>query len=348
MTLLPDDIAISGFGCNLQAIHCLLMRIAILNYPDAVPTCVTGPADIWYGMSRMYPVLTGTEMKQPIDIDFISTSGKALFSTAFGGQKQKKLPPAAVYDLVIIPAMRYEKVRAVLEGEQTLIKWLQKQYAQGAELASICIGAFLLAATGLLTGKKATTNWLFADQFRKQFPYVELEDDKVIVDQGRLHSCGGAFSFTSFMIYMIEKFCGHEQSIIASKILMINVHDLPQSTFSIFRFQHEHADEAIAGAQQYIEKHYKQSLSLEALASRCNMSVRNFIRRFEQATTNTPLEYLQRVRIEAAKKFLETRNEGVAQIASRCGYEDVDYFGKIFRRHVAMTPRAYREKYGKN
>lgn len=324
------------------------MRIGILNYEDAVPTCVTGPADIWNGMSRMYPVLTGGPMKKPIQIDFISSSGKTLCATPVGAKLQRKLASKEVYDLVIIPAMRFEKIQPVLEREQTLIKWLQQQYTQGAELASICVGAFMLAATGLLTGKRVTTNWLFADQFRKHFPYVNLEDDKVIVDQGRLYSCGGAFSFTSFMIYLIEKFCGHEESIIASKILMINVHDLPQSTFSIFRFQHDHADEAISNAQLYIEKNYKQSLTLEGLASRCNMSVRNFIRRFEQATTNTPFEYLQRVRIEAAKKMLESKNEGIAQIASRCGYEDVDYFGKIFRRYMAMTPRAYREKYGKN
>ena len=313
-----------------------------------MPTCVTGPADIWNGMRRMYPLLTGIPMKKSIEIDFISSSAKALFATPVDGRKKRKLTSKETYDLVIIPAMRFEKIKPVLAREQGLIKWLQRQYTQGAELASICVGAFLLAATGLLTGKKVTTNWLFADQFRQQFPYVAVEDDKVIVDQGRLYSCGGAFSFTSFMIYLIEKFCGHEESVIASKILMINVHDLPQSTFSIFRFQHEHADEAIAGAQVYIEKNYKQPLSLEALAGRCNMSVRNFIRRFEQATTNTPLEYLQRVRIEAAKKMLETKNEGVAQIASRCGYEDVDYFGKIFRRYVAMTPRAYREKYGRS
>lgn len=323
------------------------MRIAILNYEDAVPTCVTGPADIWNGMSRMYPLITGSPMKMPIQIDFISPSGTALYATPAGVQRQKKLARKDVYDLVIIPAMRYEKIQVVLTRENTLIKWLQLQYAQGAELASICVGAFILAATGLLAGKKATTNWLFADQFRKHFPYVELEDDKVIVDQGKLYSCGGAFSFTSFMIYLIEKFCGHEEAIIASKILMINVHDQPQSTFSIFQFQHDHADEAIANAQLYIEKNYKQSLTLEGLANRCNMSVRNFIRRFEQATANTPLEYLQRVRIEAAKKILESKNEGIAQVASRCGYEDVDYFRKIFRRYVAMTPRSYQEKYGR-
>ncbi|HUB61955.1 MAG TPA: helix-turn-helix domain-containing protein [Puia sp.] len=307
------------------------MRIAVLKYEDAVPTCVTGPADIWSGMSRMYPVLTGLPMEMPIEVDFVTPSGKATDK----------------YDLVIIPAMRFEKIEAVMAREHKMINWLRDQYAQGAELASICVGAFLLASTGLLTGKKATTNWLFADLFRKHFPYIVLEDDKVIVDQGRLYSCGGAFSFTSFMIYLIEKFCGHEMAITASKILMINVHDQPQSTFSIFRFQHEHADEVITDAQLYIEKNYKQPLTLDDLAGRSNMSVRNFIRRFEQATTNTPFEYLQRVRIEAAKKILETRKDGVEQVATRCGYEDVDYFRKIFKRYVAMTPKAYQEKYGR-
>jgi transcriptional regulator GlxA family with amidase domain len=314
------------------------MRIAVLKYEDAVPTCVTGPADIWSGMSRMYPVLTGIPMEMQIDVDFVTASGKTV--TASGKTTGK-------YDLIIIPAMRFEKIGQVMAREQKMISWLQDQYAQGAELASICVGAFLLASTGLLTGKKATTNWLFADLFRKHFPYIILEDDKVIVDQGRLYSCGGAFSFTSFMIYLIEKHCGHEMAIAASKILMINVHEQPQSTFSIFKFQHEHPDEVITKAQLYMEKNYKQPLTLEDLAGRSNMSVRNFIRRFEQATTNTPFEYLQRVRVEAAKKILETKKDGVEQVASRCGYEDVDYFRKIFKRYVAMTPKAYQEKYGR-
>jgi transcriptional regulator GlxA family with amidase domain len=304
------------------------MRIAILQYEDAVPTCVTGPADIWNGMTRMYPLLTGSPMKTTVEVEFVTK------------------PVRKTYDLVIIPAMRFEKIDLVLKRETALIKWLRQQYVQGAELASICVGAFLLAETGLMAGKKITTNWLFADPFRRRFPYVQLEDDKVIVDQGRLYSCGGAFSFTSFMIYLIEKFVGHPESIIASKILMINVHDTPQSSFSIFKFQREHADEPIAAIQLYIEKNFGKALTLELLATRCNMSVRNFIRRFQQATSNTPLEYLQRVRIEAAKKMLENSNAGVVQVAGKCGYEDVDYFRKIFRRHVAMTPKTYQEKYG--
>lgn len=324
------------------------MRIAVLNYPDAVPTCVTGPADIWSGMARMYPVLTGIPLKKDIQIDFITSADGKLYAGAPASPKSGKLAAKEVYDLIIIPAMRFEKIELVVAREQLLIKWLQRQYLQGAELASICVGAFLLAATGLLSGKKATTNWLFADKFRSHHPEIEVEDDKVIVDQGRLYSCGGAFSFTSFMIYLIEKFCGHEEAVIASKILMINVHEQPQSTFSIFQFQHTHTDETISKAQLHIEKNFGAPMTIDQLARHCNMSERNFIRRFEQATTNTPLEYIQRVRVEAAKKMLEGKNEGIEQIASKCGYEDTDYFRKIFKRYVAMTPRAYQEKYGKS
>lgn len=324
------------------------MRIAVLNYPDAVPTCVTGPADIWSGMARMYPVLTGIPLRTDIQIDFITPVDGKLYTGAPASAPSGKLAAKEVYDLIIIPAMRFEKIELVVAREQLLIKWLQRQYLQGAELASICVGAFMLAATGLLNGKKATTNWLFADKFRSHHPEIAVEDDKVIVDQGRLYSCGGAFSFTSFMIYLIEKFCGHEEAVIASKILMINVHEQPQSTFSIFQFQHTHTDEAISKAQQHIEKNFGQPMTIDQLARHCNMSERNFIRRFEQATTNTPLEYIQRVRVEAAKKMLEGKNGGIEQIASKCGYEDTDYFRKIFKRYVAMTPRAYQEKYGKS
>ena len=323
------------------------MVIAILNFKDVQPTCVTGPADIWLGLSRMYPGLTGDPLKQRIEIEFIESDGKIVYSHV-SSIDRKRYPPAPVYDLIIIPPMRFEKIDVVIRRETALIEWLKKQYAKGAELASICVGAFLLAATGLLTKKKATTNWLFAGRFREQFPHVDLQDDKVIVDQGKLCSCAGTFSFTSFMIYLIEKFCGHQESIIASKILMINFHDQPQGGFSSFKPRTNHRDKPIAATQEYIEKNYAKSLTLEILAGRANMSIRNFIRRFEEATANTPLEYQQRMRVEAAKKLLETKGnrEAISQISADCGYEDVDYFRKIFKRHVGMTPRAYQQKYG--
>lgn len=332
----------------MSAIILKYMRIAILDYENAVPSSVAGPADILAAMGRTSPLLTGSPVSVRFDIDFVMEKDGQLWRKAMGAAVPAKLRKQEVYDLVIVPAMESDKILPVVQRERRLIDWLRQQHLQQAELASICVGAFLLGATGLLNGKVATTHWLFADRFRALYPEVEVQDDKIIVDQGSIYTCGGAFSFTTFMMYLVEKFCGHEAAIIASKILMINMHQQPQDAFSIFRLQHDHTDSMISKAQQFIEKNYADAISIEALAAQHNMSIRHFIRRFEQATGNTPLAYLQRVRIEAAKKMLESSQDGVEQIAFRCGYEDMSFFRKIFKRYVAMTPRAYKEKYGRN
>ncbi len=323
------------------------MKIGILNYKYAVATSVSGPADIFAALMRTYPVVTGKELNADFQIDFISEKKGVFWRTPFSETEQQKMTRKDVYDLIIVPAMFSTRIEEVVQNEARIIDWLKQQYKADTELASICVGSFLLAATGLLDGKKATTNWMFADLFRKKYPQVILEDDKVIVDQGKIYTCGGAFSFTTFMIYLIEKFCGHEVAITASKILMINVHQQPQTSFSIFQFQNNHADEAIAMVQKYMEKNYNKTITMTEMAGISSMSPRNLIRRFEQATSNTPLEYLQRFRIENAKKMLENKNDGIEQIAMKCGYEDMSFFRKVFKRHVGMTPREYKDKYGR-
>ena len=323
------------------------MRIAILNYEHAVATCVTGPAEIWTALALTVPQLTGSPLKYPIAIDYVRADNGDLWRKAMDTGKEEQLTADNVYDLVIIPAMRSAKIDDVLNSERRLIDWLGHQHDNKADLASICIGAFLLAETGLLKGKKVTTNIRFADLFRQRYPEVEVQDDKIIIDQGNIYTCGGAFVFTTFMIYLIEKYFGHQEAIMVSKILMINTHQLPQHTFSVFQLQRNHSDEKIVEAQLFIEKNYEHSLSIEGLAGRYYMSNRNFARRFEAATGNTPLEYLQRVRIEAAKKLLENSNDSIDQVAFKCGYEDIGFFRKIFKRQVAINPKEYQKKYGK-
>jgi len=323
------------------------MRIAILNYEHAVATCVTGPAEIWSALAHTQPLLTGVPLKHPFGIDYVRAHKKKLWRKALDTGKEEQLDIEQVYDLVIIPAMRSSKIDDVVKHERMLVDWLKQQHSKKADLASICIGAFLLAETGLLNGKNVTTNVRFADLFRQRYPEMRVQDDKIIVDQGNIFTCGGAFVFTTFMIYLIEKYFGHEDAIMVSKILMINTHQLPQHTFSVFQLQRNHSDEKIVEAQIFIEKNYEHSLSIEGLAGRYYMSNRNFIRRFEGATGNTPLEYLQRVRIEAAKKLLENSNDSIDQIAAKCGYDDIGFFRKIFKRHVAINPKEYQQKYGR-
>jgi transcriptional regulator GlxA family with amidase domain len=225
--------------------------------------------------------------------------------------------------------------------------WLKWQYAEGAEVASICLGAFLLASTGLLDGKTATTHWLGAKSFRKMFPKVTLLDDKIIVDHNRIYSSGGAFSFTSLMMYLIGKFFDHQAAMLASKVFMIHIHDTRQTSYSIFHHQKDHGDSEIAAVQDYIERKYKSSISNEQLAKLVNISDRTLVRRFKKATGNTPYEYVQRIRIEAAKKLLENRDTGIEQIALEIGYEDFSAFRKVFKRLTGVTPLEYKRKYGK-
>jgi transcriptional regulator GlxA family with amidase domain len=250
------------------------------------------------------------------------------------------------YDLVIIPAMDFEYVDKVLNDEQKMINWIKRQYGSGSEVAAICMGTFILAATGLLNGKKATTHWMGVPLFKKLFPLVNLEDDKVIIDEGSIYSSGAAFSFTSLMVYLVEKFCGHEAALAVSKVFMIQVHDSSQHSFTIFELQKNHEDKDIKRIQDFIERNYNQELYITKLAERFNMSNRTFIRRFSTATGNTPLEYIQRVRIEAAKRLLEKGKEGVEQVCIKSGYEDFNFFRKVFRRYTGLSPKEYRYKYG--
>jgi transcriptional regulator GlxA family with amidase domain len=323
------------------------MQIGILDYEYAVPTSVTGPADIFTALTSYYPSVTGKSLNIEFYIDLIREDQGIFFRQPFGGKISETLSNREKYDLIIIPAMFSDKIETVVRKEAKMIEWLQRQYDKDTELASICVGSFLLAATGLLNGKPATTNWMFADMFRKFYPEVLLEDNQVIVDNGSLYTCGGAFSFTTLMIYFIEKFCCHEVAITASKILMINMHQQPQTCFPILYLQKTHSDDAVARVQQYLERNYNKQITMEEMAGISHMSPRNFSRRFEQATRNTPLEYLQRYRIENAKRMLEFPKDSIERIALKCGYEDMGFFRKIFKRHVGMTPKEYKHRYGR-
>jgi transcriptional regulator GlxA family with amidase domain len=320
------------------------MKIAVLDFEGSIGSSVAGPYDFFTKTPLAFQLLTGKALPVTLDADIVQRAPLEGMTAA----NRVSIRSRRQYDLVIIPAMDFDCIHKVIAREKELIAWVKKQHDNGAEIASICLGAFVLAETGLLNGRRATTHWLGAPMFREMYPEVKLEDDKIIVDEGRIYTCAGAYTFTTFMIYLIEKFCGHEAAFIASKVFMVAMHNQPQKTFSIFQLQQAHTDDAIKSTQQFIEKNYKKRLRVEDLASLCNMSSRNFIRRFEQATGNTSLEYQQRVRIEAAKRILEEGKQNIEQAACSIGYDDLSFFRKVFKRHVGISPRAYKDRYARN
>ncbi len=249
-------------------------------------------------------------------------------------------------DLIIIPALDGE-IKQAVENNRDFIPWIINHYNQGAEVASLCMGAFLLASTGLLKGRKCATHWMAANEFRKMFPDVELVTEKVITDEHRIYSSGGAFSYLNLILHLIEKYAGHDMAVLSAKVFAIEMERDSQSSFIIFQGQKEHADESIIKAQEFIEKNYQDKITVEQLASMLALSRRNLERRFKKATANTVTEYIQRVKMEAAKKSFETSRKNINEIMYDVGYNDNKSFRTIFRKNTGLSPIEYKNKYNK-
>jgi len=249
-------------------------------------------------------------------------------------------------DLIIIPAIHGDYAQ-VISKNSAFIPWIKKQYTNGAEIASLCIGAFLLASTGLLNGKDCATHWLAADEFRKMFPDVNLVDDRIITDENGLYTSGGAYSSLNLNLYLVEKFAGRDMAVLSSKIFEIDISRNSQSPFIIFKGQKSHNDKEILKIQEHIEQNYQQKITVDELSEKIAVSRRTFERRFKKATSNTVIEYLQRVKIEAAKKEFERGNKTVNEIMYEVGYNDPKGFREVFKKVTNMTPSEYANKYRK-
>ncbi len=249
-------------------------------------------------------------------------------------------------DLVVIPALDGDLTKA-LEENKDFIPWIQNQYKGGAEVASLCVGAFLLASTGLLQGRKCATHWVAANEFRRMFPDIDLVTERVVTDDQGIYTSGGAYSYLTLVLYLIEKYVGRSAAIYCAKIFAIDIDRESQSPFMMFSGQKDHEDESIKKAQSYIEQNFHERITVDELASMLALSRRNLERRFKKATANTVIEYIQRVKIEAAKMSLESSRENVNEVMYKVGYSDTKSFRNTFKRITGLSPIQYRSKYNR-
>ncbi|MTI87680.1 MAG: helix-turn-helix domain-containing protein [Balneolaceae bacterium] len=247
-------------------------------------------------------------------------------------------------DLIIIPAI-HDPLDVAVERNQTFIPWIVDQYKNGTEVASFCVGAFLLAHTGLLKGKQCATHWMHANNLRNLFPEVEVVDEKIMTEEDGIYTSGGAYAFLNLLLHLIEKYAGRESAVMASKAFSIDIDRDSQSAFIIFEGQKDHGDEQVRQAQEYIEEHYEETIRVDDIADRLAVSRRTLERRFKKATSNTVTEYMQRVKVEAAKKSLETTRKNINEVMYDVGYSDPKSFRDLFKRIAGMTPLDYRNKY---
>ncbi len=249
-------------------------------------------------------------------------------------------------DLIIIPAVNGERA-VVIDQNKDFYPWIVQQHQHGSEVASLCVGAFLLASTGLLNGKRCSTHWLAANEFRNMFPDVELVSEKIITDEKGIYSSGGANSFWNLLIYLIEKYTDRDMAILASKYFEIEIDRTNQATFTIFKGQREHQDESVKQAQEFIEQNWQEKITVEQLSSMFAVGRRSLERRFKKATSNTVSEYIQRVKVEVAKKSFESSRKNINEIMWEVGYSDTKAFRTIFKKTTGLSPLEYRNKYNK-
>jgi len=247
-------------------------------------------------------------------------------------------------DVIVLPLLCGDFKKAISENAP-YNDWLINQYHHGAEIVCLCVGSFYLASTGLLDGRKCAVHWAARNEFREMFPLINLIDDMIITDERGIYTCGGGYSYLNLLLYILEKHLGRDISILASKMFEIDIERKTQNPYIIFIGQKKHGDPLVLTAQESIERDPTASFTVDGICESLNIGRRTFERRFKKGTGNSIVEYIQRVKVEYAKKHLEGGRKTINEIIYETGYNDLDAFRKIFRRITHLSPAEYRKKY---
>jgi transcriptional regulator GlxA family with amidase domain len=307
-------------------------------------TTLFGPMDILMQAGRLWNRVSRSPPTPYFDVTLASADGRPIecLNRVFV-QPHCGIDDIRETDLIVISSATY--IAEVLAGGPGLVPWIRRQYDRGAHVASICTGVFLLAETGLLDGRSGTLHWGFAETFRRNYPRVRLEQDRMFIDQGRLYCSAGVNAGMDLSLYLVEKLCGREVAVQCARTMILDLGRETQTPYAGFLCAADHGDPVVSRAQTRIELQYAQPLDYDRLAEQCGTSRRSLERRFKRATGLTPLGYLQQVRVEAAKRLLAEGVRSFDEITFLVGYEDISFFRRVFVRLAGLRPKEYRQRF---
>ena len=324
-----------------------MKKVVILAAENCVLSTIAAPMDMFLQAGVLWNITIGEIPKPEFEVKIVTADGQPI--TALNNVSIApvcSMHDISEVDLIVIPSQGFfYDVKSDTHKEK--VAWLTEWYDKGADLAAICAGAFTLASTGLLNGRKATTHWGLANQFRTLFPDVDLQTDCMVTEDERLFCGGGITADLSLSLHLIEKYCGREVALQGSRCMLVDMDRTSQAPFSVFLPNKEHEDAEILQAQEWIEENYQESIKIEVLADIAGISLRQFNRRFKSATGETAVKYHQYTRIEAAKILLVTTNKSFEDISPIVGYENVSFLRRVFRSCTGITPVEFRRKFGK-
>jgi len=322
-------------------------HVTVLGFDSAFSSAITGISDLLSTAGITWNYIHGKQMEQKFKVEVATLDGTPVrCANDIEIKAHKALHEIEKTDVLLIPTIG-GNILQTLNKNQALLPWIKQQHALGADIASNCTGAFLLAESGLLNNKKATTHWGFIEAFQQRFPQVDLQPDQLITADGSLFCSGGGMAWFDMALFMIERYCGYDVAMASSKAYVIDIGRGSQSAYSSIPGKRYHQDESILLLQEWLDKHYHEAIDIDLLATLANMTGRTLKRRFKQATGDSPINYLQRLRIEAAKKRLESGRDSVESITHHVGYEDVSSFIRLFKKHTGQSPSVYRARFSR-
>jgi len=320
--------------------------VTVLFLDSTFSSTATGPMEVFRHAGTLWNSFTGMRQVPRFRVTTASVDGSAVRCDGpIHIQPEVALSAIRKTDIIFIPSTGLS-VEDVVERNAPVVPWLQRWHKRGTAIASVCSGVGLVAASGLLDGKRATTHWSLAERFQQKYPTVRWMPELMVTEDGGMYCGGGVNAALDLSLYLVERFCGHDVAMQSSKALLIEMPRAWQAGFAIISLKTMHSDEAISNAQEWLHQNFRQNFPLDAPARSVGMSLRNFVRRFKQATGDSPLIYLQKLRVAAAKHLLENDHRGMQEISDAVGYQDVAFFRKVFQRHTGVSPSTYRQRFG--
>jgi len=323
-----------------------MTEVTILFLDGTFSSTAVGPMEVFRHAGTLWNFLTGGKQVPRFRVTTASVDGRAVRCDGrILIKPDTALTAIRKADLIFIPTTGLS-IDDVVERNAAVVPWLRRWHKRGVSIASVCSGVGLVAATGLLDGKRATTHWGLAERFREKYPKVKWMPELMVTEDRGLYCGGGVNAALDLSLYLVERFCGHDVAMQTAKALLIETPRAWQAGFAIVPLKTEHSDDTISNAQEWLHENFQRTFPLEDPARRVGMSLRNFVRRFKQATGDSPLIYLQKLRVSAAKRLLESDHRSMQEVSDAVGYQDVAFFRKIFERHTGASPSAYRRRFG--
>lgn len=325
------------------------IRVSLVALPDAVISTLGGLFDVLNAFARMDALGAGAGARPPFRVEIVGEARGSLgLASGVPIDVQRAVSEIDATDLVIVPSVLLGPGGWATGRSPRLVEWLRAMHEGGAVLCSACSGIFLLAETGLFDGRDATVHFAYARAFTATFPAVPVHPERVLVVSGRreeLVSSGASMAWHDLVLYLIARYAGATAAQEVARLFALQWHQDGLTPYLVFEGRRDHGDAEIRSAQEWLDGHFSVANPVEAMVERSRLAERTFKRRFTEATGLTPIAYVQRLRIESAKRRLERSDTPIEKLAWQVGYEDPAFFRRLFRRTTGLAPGAYRRRF---